>query len=160
MDPIVPRMASDGGGPSLIVSPRLETTGSRALPSAIAGLRLEITDVLLHEPESDTWMLLNDHSAQWEPFDSTAKAPAFSGVPLHPGTYDAIEVHFGSAQVDVSGKWTDASLAQESIKIDQVIKLAQDVHLSVLFDFADAVAQAKGNAWTVTPALSISLERE
>jgi hypothetical protein len=151
---VVPRLANEAGQESVTVDPEIETGGARSLPASISGLELEVLDVLIHEPTDDVWYILNDHSVEWAPFDSSSASPEFSAMPMVVGTYDAIEVHFGQAWVQTNGTWSPAELTADSVAIEGEIHLDADTNLTLLFDFDGAFAQNQNGAWTLTPAVA------
>ena len=159
LDNVIPETAGDSAGDSVVVAPNLSSSGTRSLPATITGVRVEVLDVLLHDPTRDAWYILNDHVSVWDLLDPGEEDGSFSGVPVLAGTYDQIEVVLGGAEVRENGSWHGVPLKTDSSIYFGEIVVEEDIALTVNFDLTDALIGDAAAGYVFAPKIDVTVER-
>ena len=151
-DAFIPETADGAGDEAVRVGLTLSTTGS--LQGDVDAVSVEVVDILLHNIENDSWIIMSESTTDVELSHRSAEQDLQS-IPVAVGEYDRALILFDHARVASANDWNNAELAIDSIEVNWSMDVAEDRRIRVEFDLSSGLVGGP-SAWQLTPTVFMS----
>lgn len=132
--------------------------GADGMSSTMDNVKVEVTDVLLHRPEDDAWLLLGDNATVVN-LAHPERGVTYKNVPLALTEYDQVTILIGDVEVQEDGEWTYADVPEQEVEIRGDFAVEGDVVVDLRFDVQASLRRDPRAGWIFEPAVSVSLLR-
>jgi hypothetical protein len=122
----------------------------------IESVVVEVSDLVLHRPSDDAWVVLGPEAIQVD-LVASPRSPAVDGIPVRHFEYDTIAFGLGPVHIGADGESFDARSIETEVELTGDFRVDGDVIVQLRFDLDASIVGDADSGFAFYPVVEAEL---